>query len=72
MKHYFTTIITQENKWFIAKCAELGVVSQGETIEEAQDNLKEAVGLYLDDNTDSKELLLQRAPLITSLEIEYA
>jgi len=42
----FTTIITKENKWYVARCVELGVVSQGKTIETAEDNLKEAVALY--------------------------
>ena len=32
----------------MAHCVELGVVSQGKTIEEAQANLKEAVELYLE------------------------
>jgi len=32
----------------VAHCVELGVVSQGKTIEEAKANLKEAVELYLE------------------------
>ncbi|MDD5433176.1 MAG: type II toxin-antitoxin system HicB family antitoxin [Candidatus Pacebacteria bacterium] len=47
MTYKFTTIIQQEGKWFVARCVELGVVSQGRTIEQAQKNLKEAVELYL-------------------------
>jgi predicted RNase H-like HicB family nuclease len=49
MTYRFTTIITQEGKWYVARCVELGVVSQGKTIEETQKNLKEAVELYLED-----------------------
>ena len=45
----FTAIITKEEKWYVAHCIELGVVSQRKTIEEAQMNLKEAVALYLED-----------------------
>jgi len=44
----FTAVITKEEKWYVAHCLELGVVSQGRTIEEAQANLKEAVELYLE------------------------
>lgn len=33
---------------YSALCVELGVASQGETIEEARENLKEAVDLYLE------------------------
>ena len=43
-----TAVITREEKWYVAHCVELGVVSQGKTIEEAQANLKEAVELYLE------------------------
>lgn len=48
MSKKFTAVITKEEKWYVAHCVELGVVSQGRTIEEAQANLKEAVELYLE------------------------
>lgn len=48
MSKKFTAVITKEENWYVAHCVELGVVSQGKTIEEAQANLKEAVELYLD------------------------
>ena len=44
----FTAIITKEQNWYVAHCIELGVVSQGKTIEEAKANLKEAVELYIE------------------------
>ncbi len=72
MTYKFTTIITQEGKWFVARCLELGVVSQGKTVEEAQKNLKEAVELYLEDQPKAKKYLLKQAPLITSLELKHA
>jgi predicted RNase H-like HicB family nuclease len=48
MTKKFTAVVTKEEKWYVAHCVELGVVSQGKTIEEAQANLKEAVELYLE------------------------
>lgn len=48
MTKKFTAVITKEENWCVAHCVELGVVSQGKTIEEAQANLKEAVELYLE------------------------
>jgi predicted RNase H-like HicB family nuclease len=47
-----TAVIVKEEKWYVAHCIELGVVSQGKTIEEAQNNLREAVELYLEDFDD--------------------
>ncbi|MBI2847042.1 MAG: type II toxin-antitoxin system HicB family antitoxin [Chloroflexi bacterium] len=48
MSRRFTALITREENWYVAHCVELGVVSQGKTIEEARSNLKEAVELYLE------------------------
>jgi len=48
MSMKFTAVITKEENWYVSHCVELGVVSQGKTIEEAQKNLKEAVELYLE------------------------
>ena len=45
----FTAIIQKEGKMYIAKCAEVGTVSQGKSIEEALANLKEATELYLEE-----------------------
>jgi len=48
MSKKFIAVITREENWYVAHCVELGVVSQGKTIEEAKSNLKEAVELYLE------------------------
>jgi predicted RNase H-like HicB family nuclease len=44
----YTAVINKEENWYVARCVELGVVSQGKTIPEAQANLKEAVELYIE------------------------
>src|SRR3989344_2671270 len=48
-KYTFTTTIHKEGGWYVAQCAELGVTTQGKTLAEAKKNIKEAVGLYLED-----------------------
>lgn len=54
MKLIFSSIIRQEKRGgYVIFCPELGVYSQGETIEEAKANLTEAVELYLE---SAKEL----------------
>jgi len=42
-------IINKEEDMYIATCPEIGTVSQGKTIEEAIENLKEATELYLEE-----------------------
>lgn len=47
MKNY-TAIIEKEEDMYVATCSEIGTVSQGKTVEEAIENLKEATELYLE------------------------
>lgn len=49
MTYKSTAIIRKEGKWFVVRSLELGVTSQGRTIDEAKKNLREAVELYLED-----------------------
>ena len=44
----FTAIIEREGDGYVALCPELDVASQGSTIEEARQNLTEAVELFLE------------------------
>ena len=57
-----TVIVQQEENWYVAKCLENNVASQGKTIEEALSNLKEAIALYYEDEKpeigDSKQIFL--------------
>jgi len=46
MNKAFTVAIQKEDDWFVAKCLENSVASQGKTVDEATDNLWEALSLY--------------------------
>ena len=48
-KQTFTAILHWEEDVYVAECPEVGTVSQGETVEEALANLKEATELYLEE-----------------------
>ena len=48
MKYRLSALITKEEEWYVARCPELNVTSQGKTLEEAKENLKEAVELYIE------------------------
>jgi predicted RNase H-like HicB family nuclease len=52
MSKRYMGVITKEDNWFIARCLEVPVTTQGKTIEEAQANLKEAVELYIESFED--------------------
>jgi predicted RNase H-like HicB family nuclease len=61
----FTAVLYKEEDMYMAECLEVGTVSQGNMIEEAINNLKEATELYLD------EFLLKevRKMLMTTFEV---
>lgn len=46
-----TVIVQKEDNWYVAKCLENNVASQGHTIEESLDNLREALELFYEDTT---------------------
>ncbi len=48
-KHTFSAILHKEENLYVAECPEVGTVSQGATIEEAIENLKESTELYLEE-----------------------
>ncbi len=49
----FTGIFEQEGDWWIASIEEIpGVNTQGQTLEEARENLKEAVKLIIEANRE--------------------
>ena len=47
MSHTLSVLITKEKNWYVARCPELDVTSQGKTIEKEK-NLREAVELYIE------------------------
>lgn len=44
-----TVVVQKEEDWYVAKCIDNNVTSQGKTFEESLDNLKEALILYYED-----------------------
>jgi len=48
MKRPFSATVSREANWFVAQCLDVDVASQGETEEEALENLKEALELHFE------------------------
>jgi predicted RNase H-like HicB family nuclease len=61
----FTAAITHECDWYVARCLQVEVTSQGETIESALANLRGALELYFDDELPADVQL----PTIVTIEI---
>ena len=61
-----TAAVTHEPPWYVARCLEVEVTSQGETVEEALANLKEALELYFEDRPLPDGL---EPPIIASVDL---
>ena len=61
-----TAAITHEPPWYVARCLEVEVTSQGETVDEALENLREALELYFEDEPPPES---GEPPIIASVEI---
>ena len=61
----YNVIIQKENEWYVAKCLDNNIASQGKTIEEAMANLKEALELYMQSEKPEKP----KEIFITTLEV---
>jgi len=48
MLSYFTAIIEREDDMYVALCPELDIASQGDSVESAKDNLREAIELFME------------------------
>jgi predicted RNase H-like HicB family nuclease len=66
--HTYTAVVHREEAWYVAECPEVGVVSQGRTLEEAIANLKEATELYLEEFPPPPA----ERSLITTFDVTYA
>lgn len=61
----YNVIVQKEEKWYVAKCLDNNVASQGKTIEEAIKNLKEALELYYEE----EEPVIPKEVYITTVEV---
>ena len=68
--HKFTAVIIREGKFYVSECPELGIASQGLNLDEALDNLKEAIRLYFKDENTSDLPSDDQAPLLTTVEVQ--
>lgn len=61
MERAFTAMLTPDDGWFVARCREVNVVSQGETESEALRNLREALELYFEGEAEAPSEITVRA-----------
>lgn len=61
-----TAAVTREGRLYVAQCLEVDVASQGDNVEDALKNLREALELYLEDaDADAP----RAAPIIAPVDV---
>ncbi len=70
MKRIIQVHIYKGDKYFVAECADLPVVTQGKTLDELAENLKEAIALQLEDENPADFGLVDQPSVLASFELE--
>lgn len=70
MKKIIQVHIYKGDKYFIAECVDLPVVTQGETLDKLAENLKEAIALQLEDENPADFNLVEKPSVLASFEVE--
>ena len=69
----FTAILQREGDGFVAICPDVDVASQGDTVEEATNNLREAVELFFESaGPEEIDRRLKGEVYVTRLEVAVA
>ncbi len=72
MKRIIQFRIYRGEKYYVAECMDLPIVTQGKTLDEVVENIREAIDLYLE-GEDLEELEISPNFLVlVNLELEYA
>ena len=66
MKQVFTASVRQEGQWYVAQALEADVAIQGESVDEALANIREALELHFESSVPTS------GPDLRHIEVEVA
>jgi predicted RNase H-like HicB family nuclease len=70
MKNNIQAYIYKGEKYYVAECTNISVVTQGKTLDETIANLREAVSLYIEGEDLAELGLLENPKLLIIMELE--
>ena len=70
LQHTIKAFIRKGQKYYVAECLEISVVTQGKTLDETIVNLKEAVMLHLEGEDLTEFGLAPNPTLLVTIELE--
>lgn len=72
MNNTIKVYISRGEKYYVAQCVEIDVVTQGKTINQVIKNLREAISLHLEGEDLSEYNLSPNPTMLITMEIDYA
>ena len=60
-----TAAISKDGEWFVAQCLEVDIASQGRSLNEARDNLAEALALHF----EGQDVDIGDPPVIVPIDV---
>lgn len=68
------TVYAGDQSGYVAECQEFAIVTQGQTLDEVMQNLREAVSLYLEDEDLNQLQVVAHPSIVVTFELvpEYA
>ena len=70
MRKHLTAIIEREEDGYVSLCPEFDIASQGDTIEQARDNLREALELFFETASQAEiQTRLHEEVYVTRVEV---
>ena len=70
MKSIIQVHISKGEKYLVAECVDLPVVTQGKTLDELAENVNEAIALQLEGENPADFGLVQQPSVLASFELE--
>jgi len=70
MKNIIQVHIFKGEKYFVAECLDLPVVTQGKTLDELAKNLRDAIALQLEGENPADFGFVQKPSVLASFELE--
>lgn len=65
-------VVRKGERYYVAECVELAVVTQGQTLDETLANLQEAVALHLEGEDPAQFGLASNPSILVTMELEPA
>jgi predicted RNase H-like HicB family nuclease len=70
LQHTIKAIVSRGERFYVAECVEIGVVTQGRTFDETIANLREAVALHLEGEDLAAIGLAPDPTILVTMELE--